>query len=446
MSRRAPLPSFVDTNLEEFATEKQWEIYTKSVEMGSTNRGAQALGIHRRYADRAVLSILKKAGRAGYLPEYDLTHPIAPGMTSRGTSIRYDGDGEIQQYWNKTKQAGMEPDEAVQLPDPKTITKLSTCFDAEGKVTMQWVAEKPELVAQLNAWQDFAEALASEYAKPLPGKLPGPIVGDDDLLALYPVGDHHFGMLAWGPEVGAKWDLEIAEHCYGQAFDFLIDRNPNASVGLIALLGDLFHYDGYVPETPASKNKLDADSRYPKMADKVIAAVRYSIERCREKHKFVHVIPEIGNHDESLMVILALALKNIYENDPHITIDVSPRLYHYYRFGDNMIGTHHGHKTKMADLPLIMAADKPQDWGETVHRYWHTGHLHSKEVIAKDFTGCRVERHCILAPEDAWAYGSGYRSKREMSGIIYHRKFGEMGRNTVNPLMFTQPNGIREQG
>jgi hypothetical protein len=127
-----------------------------------------------------------------------------------------------------------------------------------------------------------------------------------------------------------------------------------------------------------------------------------------------------------------------------VTIDISPRLYHYYRFGNNLLGTHHGHRTKMADLPLIMAADRPKDWGETEHRYWMTGHLHSKEVISKDFTGCRVERFCILGPEDAWAYGAGYRSKREMNGLIFHRDFGEAGRNIVSPAMFGGNNGIRQ--
>jgi hypothetical protein len=432
-----------DLTLKQFATERQWELYEACFKHGSVLSATKHLGMDNSLAYRQLKGMFTRAARRGYAPEFDLTHPTAPGMVSRGTSVRYDGDGQVQQYWNKTKVEGMEPEEAVRLPDPKTITKLSTNYDAEGKVMSQWVAEKPSAVQAVEAWTEFGKALAKEYATPLAAPLPGPTIGDDDLLAVYPVGDHHFGMLAWGPEVDAKWDLNIAEHCYGRAFDFLLHRAPDASQCIIALLGDLFHYDSFTPETPASKNKLDADSRYPKMASVVIRAVRYSIERARAKHAKVHVIPEIGNHDESLMVMLALALSNIYENDPNVTIDISPRLYHYYRFGKNLLGTHHGHRTKMADLPLVMAADRAEDWGETEHRFWMTGHLHSKEVLAKDFTGCRVERFCILAPEDAWAYGGGYRSKREMNSVIFHREFGEVGRNIVSPAMFDQPNGIR---
>lgn len=433
-----------DETYREWATDKQWEVYCAICEHGSMHKAADALGKGYSTVKHHWHALRKKAAQHGYAPERDLVHPTAPGMSSKGTSIRYNADGQVEQYWNKTKQEGRDPEECVKLPDPKTIVKVSTLYDQEGNVTQQWVAEKPSAVATANAWEEFAKALADEYAKPLAEPLPGPSYGDEDLLAVYPVGDHHFGMLAWGPEVNAKWDLDIAEHCYGRAFDFLIERSPPAHQCVIALLGDLFHYDSFVPETPAHKNKLDADSRYPKMASVVIRAVRYSIERARQKHARVHIIPEIGNHDESLMVMLALALANIYENDPAITVDISPRLYHYYRFGNVLLGTHHGHRTKMADLPLIMAADRPEDWGETEHRFWMTGHLHSKEVLIKDFTGCRVERFCILAPEDAWAYGGGYRSKREMNAILFHIMHGEVGRNVVSPAMFPQPNGIRE--
>ncbi len=438
-----PLPESPDANLKQYATDKQWEIYKKACELGSTTKASKALALDRRNCFRSVLRLYQAAGRAGDLPDYDLVHPVAPGMTSKGTSIRYDSAGNVQQYWNKTKTEGRDLEECVKLPDPKTIVKLSTNYDAEGKVTSQWVAEKPSAVQAVQAWTEFAKVLAEEYAKPLAKPLAGPIIGDDDLLAVYPVGDHHFGMLAWGPEVDAEWDLNIAEHCYGRAFDFLLDRAPDASQCIIALLGDLFHYDSFVPETPSHKNKLDADSRYPKMASVVMRAVRYSIERCRQKHAKVHVIPEIGNHDESLMVMLALALQNIYENDPNITIDISPRLYHYYRFGNNLLGTHHGHRTKMADLPLVMAADRAKDWGSTEHRFWMTGHLHNKEVLVKDFVGCRVERFCVLATQDAWSHASGYRAKREMNGLIFHREFGEVGRNTVSPAMFGGDNGIK---
>jgi hypothetical protein len=96
----------------------------------------------------------------------------------------------------------------------------------------------------------------------------------------------------------------------------------------------------------------------------------------------------------------------------------------------------------MKNLPLIMATDRPEDWGRTRYRYWWTGHIHTSKTQAatnsQDFSGCSVESFRILAPTDAWAHQKGYRPHRDMKSITLHREFGEVARNTVNPEMFTQ--------
>lgn len=79
------------------------------------------------------------------------------------------------------------------------------------------------------------------------------------------------------------------------------------------------------------------------------------------------------------------------------------------------------------DLPLIMAADRKEDWGATMHRVWHCGHIHHK--TAKEFPGCVVETHRTLAASDAWHAGKGYRSKRDLNAIVYHAEHGEIQRS-----------------
>lgn len=433
----------MDPALKQYATEKQWDYVTAWEKHGSLAKAAGALGITASAITQARNRIIDKAAKRGYAPEYDLTHPTAPGMVSRGTSIRYDGDGKIQQYWNKTKTEGLDASDerVVKLPDAKTIVKLSTNYDEEGRVRSQWVAEKPEAVAQAMAWETYSKALAAEYAKPLDYVIAKPENISSDLMTCYPVGDHHLGMLAWKHETGDSYDMDIAEHMIMSAFEYLIDTAPDCDTGLIALMGDFLHYDSFEPVTPTSRNQLDADSRFPKMAGLAIKCVRYAIERAAKKHSHVHVIVEIGNHDLSSSIWLMLMLSNIYENEPRITIDTSPMHYHYYKFGQVLIGTHHGHGAKMAQLPLIMAADRPEDWGDTTFRYWWTGHVHHAKtqaaVHAQDFTGCSVESVRVLAGLDAWAHQKGYRSIRDMKSIVMHKDFGEMSRTTINPLMFS---------
>jgi hypothetical protein len=53
----------------------------------------------------------------------------------------------------------------------------------------------------------------------------------------------------------------------------------------------------------------------------------------------------------------------------------------------------------------------------------------------KEHPGCDVEVHRTLAGTDAWHAGKGYRSKRDMQVIVYHRDLGEVQRNRFDPAM-----------
>lgn len=428
----------LDSALREYATERQWEVLSAWEEHGSQGKAAEALGVHKRLFSQALTAVTKKAAQRGYCPERDLTHPTAPGMSSKGTSILYDENGKAIKYWNKTKPAGRDPDEVVRLPDPKTIVKLSTYYDQEGNVTGQWVAEKPDAIAQVNAWQEFAKALTEKVLRAEP--IEPPKTTASDLAACYPVGDHHMGMLAWPEETGTAWDLSIGERMLAGAVDYLVAKAPAAEAALIVFLGDFMHYDSFETVTPANKNQLDSDTRFPKLVRASLRAMRQMIERALEKHLHVHVIVEIGNHDPSSSIFLMEALANIYEKESRVSVDTSPMHYHYWRFGECLIGTHHGHGAKMEQLPLIMAADRSEDWGQTKHRMWWTGHIHTtkKQVAlgAEDFAGCTVERFRVLAPMDAWAHAKGYRSQSDMKCIILDKRYGEVARNTVSPMMF----------
>ena len=131
---------------------------------------------------------------------------------------------------------------------------------------------------------------------------------------------------------------------------------------------------------------------------------------------------------------LAEALAAIYEREPRISVDRSPSPFHYWRHGKNLIGVCHGHEARKLDkLPLLMATDRPRDWGETVHRYWYTGHVHSDRVL--DVEGTRVESFRVLPPTDAWAHGKGYRSGREMKALVLHAEYGETMRVSFKPEM-----------
>jgi hypothetical protein len=420
-----------DEKLFEFATDKQREYLEAYWAAGSYRAAAKALDVHVTTVKEAINSVLKKAALRGYAPPHDLVHELPDGLVLKGTSLRYNKDGEVEQYWNKSRMDGRDPSEVVQLPDPKKITKLSTLYDQQGRVSQQWVAEKPELAQREELWKIFADELKKDLPRVAPVELPP--VADVDLLAAYPVGDHHYGMYAWNKDAGGDYDLTIAEELLNRAFDHLVRVAPPCHTALLPFLGDLFHYDSMEPVTPTSRNQLDADSRFPKMVRVVLRGIRYAIDAALKKHYLVHVIIEIGNHDLATSIFLMEALAAIYENEPRVKIDTSPKHFHFFEFGKNLIGTHHGHGVKLEALPIIMAHDQAEAWGRSAHRCWWTGHIHQKKVF--EVGGVEIESFRVLGPTDAWAHQRGYRSKRSMTGIVLHKEYGEVARNTVNPIM-----------
>jgi hypothetical protein len=303
--------------------------------------------------------------------------------------------------------------------------------DEGGEVVLQWVKESR------NNEKRVAEELIKSMAEELPKVQPSEPRSKEfrsDTIAVYPMGDPHFGMFAWGEESEADFDLKIAEHDLCSAVDRLVETVPACEHALIINLGDFFHADNSASRTQ-SGHILDTDTRWAKVLRVGIKAIRQCIESALRKHKHVTVINAIGNHDEHSAMFLSVALSNVYENEPRVTINDSPRLKHYHRFGKNLFGVHHGHTIKMKDLPMQMAADKPEDWGDTKHRFIFTGHIHHDSKIEESWSGVIVESFRTLAPKDSYHAGRGYKSARDMKSILFHKDFGEIERHTVSVEM-----------
>jgi hypothetical protein len=410
-------------------TERQAEMLGAILEHKSANKASQALGCDKSNVTDAVRVVRKKAAQRGFAPASDLIRPLPEGLALQGSSVRYDRNGEVDQSWIKSKQEGRDPAEVVRIDNP-AITKTSTQYGPDGRVTQQWVSERPKDAERFQRWEDAAKALAKDLPKI---RIAAPKKTASDLMACYPIGDHHIGMYAWHSEAGADYDLEKAEALLSGAIDHLIDASPACDQALVVILGDFLHYDSLEPLTPASKNLLDSDGRASKMIEVGLRCARRVIEAAAAKHKNVRVIIEPGNHDPYSSLFFQHALAALYEKEKRIEVDVTPGLYHYYEFGRCLIGVHHGDKAKLDKLPLIMAQDQSQAWGRTDHRYWWTGHIHQQQV--HDVQGIKVESFRVLPPTDAWAHGQGYRSQRSMVSILLHREHGEVSRHTVNPAM-----------
>lgn len=312
------------------------------------------------------------------------------------------------------------------------IVGRSTLTDAEGNVVLEWTKTAEDKNRVREEFGRFVEE-ASRPLKGLAPFVPPPDVSNADLLAVYPIGDHHHGMRADPDETGDAYDCKISGQRLETAVDYLCHRAPPAKQALLLNLGDYYHINDSSEETPASGNKMDADNRFGQVFDSGAMNLILCVLRLLEKHEIVHVWNMRGNHDPDAAAALSVAMAYYFHAEPRVIVDRGTSLFKFMRFGKNLIGSHHGHGTKSKDLPLLMAVDRKKDWAETDYRVWHVGHFHHRDL--KEYPGCDVEIHRTLAGTDAWHHGKGYRSRREMQLIVYHRKTGEAERTRFDPAM-----------
>lgn len=310
------------------------------------------------------------------------------------------------------------------VPKPYIVKGISTLYDEVGEVKQQWVKTSLDREQSLEAIRDAIEDWAGEI-KGLAPAVKSPSVSLSDLLSVYCMGDPHFGMYAWAKETGENFNLDIAEKLTKGAIDRLVQSGPASETALLINLGDFFHADNSSNQTPSSGHALDVDTRHSKVMQVGFRAIRYAALRLLEKHKQVIFWSVRGNHDPESSFALALCMDAFFHNEPRLTADLTPGLFHYHRFGKVLIGAHHGHAAKPNELPGIMAFDRKEDWGATDFRYWYLGHVHhTSKKHADEYPGVEIETFRTMAPSDAWHKGKGYRSGRDMRLIVHHRERG----------------------
>ncbi len=317
------------------------------------------------------------------------------------------------------------PNSGTPLPPLGAGVPRSTFIDADGNVRGQWIKNP--------GGQDFQTivdaALAAFGEMPRASDAPLPSHADDDLLAVYPIGDAHVGMLAWERECGENFDLKIAERNLLTAAGHLVDLAPAAKHALIINVGDFVHADGPT-NTTTKGTRVDVDGRWPRVIETAMRTLRRKVDLALRKHEHVTLWNVRGNHDETTAIVLAIALAQFYENEPRVFVDTSPEMFHWYRFGDNLIASTHSDKvSKPADMLGVMVVDRARDWGETKHRRIYCGHLHHSIVKEQHTLVC--EWVPTLAGSDAWHRGQGYRAVREQRLDVFHRRFGHINRHIV---------------
>ena len=387
-----PAISTIDPELYKYCTPRQKEILEAIELHGGAKAASIAMGINTGGASDAYIAVKKKAALYGYAPENDFTRPVPEGYVAKG---------------------------------------VSTYYNAEGKPSGQWVKASLSHQALVDAMRETVKGFKDEI--PPAVSVEAPAASEEHLCNLYTFTDYHLGMLAWHQEGGADWDVSKAEKTIIAALIQMVNQSPNAHTAVLNIQGDFLHTDGKTPVTPASKHVLDADSRFPKIRRAAIRIIRSLMAICLQRHKEVYLIIAEGNHDEESSGWLADLFAVHYEEEPRVTVNDSVLPFYVFEWGNTMLGVHHGHKVKNESLPLLFAAQFPQQWGRTTRREIHCGHRHHRDE--KEYNGVTVVQHPTLAARDAYAARGGWIADRAAWAITYHKKYGAVGRVMITTEM-----------
>lgn len=382
----------IDPGLLDYATPTQKRYAELLKGYPSFAEAERELGLTKDAIAKSIRRLTRAAARKGYAPGH-FEHGVAPGYRMGKVTVQRGPNG-VERTWERMSPAAAD---------------------------------------RTNALREFAEELADLFRarSPLP---PKPVLLSTSVLTAYKFGDPHFGMESTVEAGGDNFDLDEADRLTRAAIDRLVAVTPASQTCILEVIGDAVHANDSSALTPGHKNPLDVDRRgFGYALKRAARAWVYAILRALEKHETVIVWFLEGNHDPDAAQAVALMLSFYFENNPRVVIETDRAVFRYHRFGKVLLGAHHGDKVKMGELPLLMAVDRPEDWGQTEYRYIDTGHIHHD--VVKEVQGVRVESLRTLAAKDPYHAMKGYRSLRDTRAVVYHEAYGEVERYTVSAAM-----------
>lgn len=348
--------------------------------------------------------------------------PAMPGFVVAGRTTREGPDGRT----TTTIVEKPERRQAGNLPAGLRLKGVSRLVAGDTEV-LRWEKageEAPDLEALVRAMR---EALADV---PRAGIIAPPESADDDLLTVYVLPDLHLGLLSYAPETGERYDLKSAAALVQREVGALVGMTPPSAHAVVLVLGDMFHSNDQTNTTPTSNHQLDVDSRWEhvyRVGTRTLVALAHAVAH---KHRSAELAIIPGNHDQDAARTLRVALDLHFEGHDRIMVYARPSEHWYRRFGKVLIGAHHGHRMKPDRMAMMLATDKPEDWGLSKHRHFFFGHVHHE--VAKEVGPVRVESFQSPAAKDAYAAASGYRSGRSLTAVTFHAERGERYRHRVN--------------
>jgi hypothetical protein len=375
------------TLLEFVRSEAQERVLNAVIQHGSHIKAADSLGLNRRGIDRTIKRLEGYAAEKGVAPHRDLVHQTAEGFDAKRVSTAYKEDGSVALQW------------VIQEPQKKSL--------------------KERLDLMIEGVKDDIQGYKPPVAAPAQVR--------DDYLAMYMIGDHHFGMLADSETKvdDDDWDVKIATQILIDSTDRLANRVGNAGTGVLLNVGDFFHADSSF-NTTTKGTPVDVDTRIGKTFKLAGRLFNVLIDKMLQTHEKVVVVNVRGNHDYDMACHLSSCLELLYSNEPRVEVVQNYSKFISYQWHNNLFVFHHGDRIKHEQILQTVIKNLDDEWAESKNRYCHLGHIHHH--TAREVGSMHFEHWGSLTATDQWHSDSGYGAERSMTAVVYHKDSGEDSR------------------
>jgi hypothetical protein len=247
---------------------------------------------------------------------------------------------------------------------------------------------------------------------------------NNDKLMEFPAIELHLGKLSWGGDTGQDYDQHIAKARFYKIIEEVVnEQNINKCGTCFLTIGNDFFNSDTTTNTTTKGTPQNNDIRWKKMFLIGLKLYTEALMTLREKFNNIDVQLCQGNHDAMASFYLYIALQQYFRNDNIIKFSDNLKTVQCYSFGKCAIFTSHG-DGNLKRLVKSIPAEFYEEWGKSIHRELHLGHLH-KEVVVDDESGMITRRIGSPSGTDEWHYSERYIGTTQKHQLfIWHKEHG----------------------
>ena len=230
---------------------------------------------------------------------------------------------------------------------------------------------------------------------------------DKEKLIELPAIELHLGKMSHFMDTGENYDYKIAQDRFKEIIDrvYLKQQVEKAGTLFVSIGSDFFNTDT-TQNTTTKGTPQQNDLRYKKMFLVGLKMYTEALYLLRDQFEKIDIQLNQGNHDTMSSFYLYIALSQLFKGDEKIKFSENYQATQCYIFGKCAIFTNHG-DPNLKRLQKSIPAEFFEEWGKTIHRELHIGHLHI-ELTVDENSGLVTRRIPSPSGTDEWHYNSRY--------------------------------------